>query len=59
MIKPTNRKGRALKRRKTVVNDEDDFSEGVEAEVVDEGRSAVKYVLPFARILAYMRMRYR
>lgn len=40
-------------------NDEDDFSEGVEAEVVDEGRSAVKLVLPFARLLAYMKMRYR
>lgn len=42
-----------------MVNDEDDFSEGVEAEVVDEGRSAVKLVLPFARLLAYMQMRYR
>lgn len=59
MIKPTNRKGRALKRRKTVVNDEDDFSEDVEAEVVDEGRSAVEFVLPFVIMLAYMRMRYR
>lgn len=39
LIQPTNRKGRALKRRKTVINDEDDFSEGAEAEVVDEGRA--------------------
>lgn len=30
-----------------MVNDEDDFSEGVEAALVDEGRSAVKFVLLF------------
>lgn len=48
-----------MKRRKTEINDEDDFSEGVEAEVVNEGRSVVKFVLPFARLLAYMRMGYR
>lgn len=59
MIKPTNKKGRALKRRKTVINDEDGFSDGIEAEVVDEGRSAVKLDLPFARMMAYMGMRYR
>lgn len=59
MVKPTNRKARTLKRRKTVINDEDDFSEGVEAEVFDEGRSAIKFFIPFARPFAYMRMRYR
>ena len=48
-----------MKRRKTVINDEDNFSEGVEAEVVDEGKSGVKFVLSFARLLAYTRMGYR
>lgn len=42
-----------------MINDEDDFSEGVEPEVFDEGRSAIKFFLPFARLFAYMRMRYR
>lgn len=42
-----------------MVNDEDGFSDGVEAEVVDEGRSAVKLDLPFARMMAYMGMIYR
>ena len=35
--KPSNTRGRALKRRKTVVNDEDDFSQSSEADMVDEG----------------------
>lgn len=35
--KPSNTRGRALKRRKTVVNDEDDFSHSSEADMVDEG----------------------
>lgn len=34
--KPSNTRGRALKRRKTVI-DEDDFSHDSEADVVDEG----------------------
>lgn len=42
-----------------MVNDEDEFSDGVEVEVVDEGTNALKFFLPFARLWAYMRMRYR
>ena len=35
------RKVRALKRRKTLINDEDDFSEDFETEVLDEGMRPV------------------
>lgn len=38
----TTTRGRALKRRKTVVTDEDDFSQECEAEEIDEGMSSIE-----------------
>lgn len=37
-VKPLKTRGRALKRRKTIVHDEDDFSDHSDVDIVDEGK---------------------
>lgn len=42
----TTIRGRALKRRKTVVVEEDDLAQESEAEEIDEGRSSIELPSP-------------
>lgn len=53
-------RGRALKRRKTMVIDEDDFSRESEAEEIDEGMSPIELSsLCFCGAKAYVFVKFR